>query len=130
MVLDTQPKKRPTTYHRPDLLKVLSKNSKYAYRWVQFDRVRQNGGIHHNGWIILTNLSKGEEEIIKEHALEGINFVDGCVRRYELALAFMPRDQWQALKDSKDFDRRTQRDAVKRKTPDLDILNFEQTGRQ
>ncbi len=90
-----------TSFRRPDLLQVLNKNSKYKYRWLNFEKLRMNGGMHHNGWRAVTSISSSEEEIIKEHALESVKFVDGTVRRYEMVLAFMPVAEWQALKQYK-----------------------------
>lgn len=94
-------KKQGTTFQRPDLLQVLNRSSKYKYRWVNYNKIRSLGGKHPNGWELLTNRTKSEEEIIKEHALEGVEFVDGTIRRYELALAYMPVEKWRQLKGFK-----------------------------
>ena len=115
-----QPESRPQSLRRPDLLKVLNKNPKYKYRWVNYEAIRQSGGIHRNGWRLLTNASKSEESIVKEHSLQGINWIDGCVRLYEMALAFMPIAEWQELKTRKDWDAECARNAMKQPTPGLD----------
>jgi len=113
--------KRPTSFHRPDLLKVLNKNPRYKYRWVNYNKVRDMGGVHQNGWRILTNASKSEVEILKEHALEGVKMVDGAVRRYEMVLAFMPIDEWKELRERKDFDRINAKQSIRRKQHNRDI---------
>lgn len=112
----SQAQKRPSTLQRPDLLKVLNKNPKYEYRWVVFNQVRDLGGIHPSGWRLLTTLSKSEEDIIKEFGLGQVRFVDGAMRRNELALAFMTKEDYRSLKEAKEFDRLNQIRAVRKKT--------------
>lgn len=128
----TEPSKKPTggagptSLRRPDLLKVLNKNPKYRYRWLNFEQLRQNGGMHHNGWRALTGLAKAEEDIVKEHGLDGVKLVDGAVRKYEMILAFMPLAEWRELKMMKDEERRAPLTKARSRHKELDHNEFKQ----
>lgn len=114
-----------TTFRRPDLLQVLNKNSHRRYRWLNFEKLRASGGMHHNGWRAITALSGSEEAILKEHGLENVKFVDGAIRRYEMVLAFMPLDQWKELKNQKEEARRAPLEKVRRHERGLEHNEFQ-----
>lgn len=121
----TADSQKATPAKRPNLLAVLNKNPKYRYRWVVYEYMRQNGGIHPNGWRLLTNFSSSEEDIVKEHGLEGTRFLDGCIRRYEMALAFMPIEEWRELSARKEKDAQDQIASTRNKTKDTYFTEYE-----
>ena len=117
-----------TTFRRPDLLQVLNKNSHKKYRWLNFEKLRASGGMHHNGWRAITALSGSEEAILKEHGLESVKFVDGMIRRYEMVLAFMPIEQWRELKQQKDEARTGPLQKVRRPERGFDHNEYKREG--
>ena len=90
------------------------------------------GGVHPNGWRLITNASKTEEGIVKEHGLEGPVFVDGVIRRYEMALSYMPVTVWQDLMAFKRNERLEVMRGLRRKNDGLtnDEMSIRRGGRE
>ncbi len=110
-----QPGSTPQSFPRRDILEILGKSGKYKYRWLVYEKIRQMGGLPNYGWRILTSLSKTDEILLKEHGIESVQFLDGCLRKYEMVAAFMPMDMFRERQREKDAARLADRNALRKR---------------
>lgn len=77
------------------ILDLTDKDERYAYRWLNATTMQKNGWNDHRGWKPVNTLEGGDEASprVREGFGDMINSNDGTVRRGDLILARMPKEQ-------------------------------------
>jgi len=85
---------RKGTYKPPDLLAVIDKDERYAYRWLNVNKFQKNGYRDHRGWEVVRKTDG--ERASQSSGVNGQTELDGTTMNGDLILARMPVEDAEA----------------------------------
>lgn len=88
------------SYKPVDPLEIEDKDSKYAYRWVNLNKLEKNNWRHPSGWEVEHTLTKTSGQSQKGNGfLDKASPLDGTVRVGDLIRCIMPKEKAEARKE-------------------------------
>lgn len=81
------------TYQPADMLEVLNKDQRYAYKWLSVKQLEKNNWRDYRGWEIVKSIESSGEGSNENPLPHSNDPLDSTVRSGDLILGRMPREQ-------------------------------------